>query len=203
VKTGVVTQWYPPEPAFIPGELARELTARGHEVRVLTAYPNYPDGRVYPGYRQRWNEHTTAGELTVRRVPVYPSHDTSAVGRVVNFLSFAATSSLAAPRYLAGVNAVYVYHPPPTAFAAAAVAKLIRRTPILLHVQDMWPESVTTSAMTPAGQRDASSTARSPPRCAASTGAPRRSPSSRRQWGADRRAGRPPGQSPNGAQLDR
>jgi colanic acid biosynthesis glycosyl transferase WcaI len=151
VRIGIVTQWYPPEPNLIIGELARELAARGHEVRVLTTFPNYPDGRVYPGYRQRWNDSTTSGNVTVRRVPVYPSHDSSAVGRAANFLSFAVTSSLAATRYLAGTDAVYVYHPPATAFAAAAVARLIGRTPIVLHVQDMWPESVTASSMTPSG----------------------------------------------------
>lgn len=152
MRIGFVTQWYPPEPAFITGELARELTARGHEVRVLTAYPNYPGGRVYPGYRQRWNDRRTTGRLTVRRVPVYPSHDRSAPGRAANYLSFAASSSLAAARYLAGVDAIYVYHPPATAFAAAAVARLIRRTSVVLHVQDTWPESVTASSMTPAGR---------------------------------------------------
>jgi glycosyltransferase involved in cell wall biosynthesis len=75
------------------------------------------------------------------------------MGRAANFLSFAATSSLAATRYLAGMDAVYVYHPPATAFAAAAVARLIGRTPIVLHVQDMWPESVTDSSMAPSGYR--------------------------------------------------
>jgi glycosyltransferase involved in cell wall biosynthesis len=121
-------------------------------VRVLTTFPNYPEGRTHPGYRQRWNERTTMGLVTVRRVPVYPSHDSSAVRRVASYLSFASTSSAAVLRYLAGVDAVYVYSPPPTAFAAAELLRLIRRTPILLHVQDMWPESVTASAMTPGGR---------------------------------------------------
>ncbi|MEO3744535.1 glycosyltransferase family 4 protein [Plantactinospora sp. B5E13] len=152
MRIGFVTQWYPPEPAFVSGELARELAARGHEVRVLTTFPNYPGGRIYPGHRQRWNDTSGDGGLTVRRVPVYPSHDSSAVGRVANFLSFAATSSLASVRHLADVDAVYVYHPPATAFAAAALTRLLRRTPIVLHVQDMWPESVTASDMSPTGR---------------------------------------------------
>ncbi|HEY2675026.1 MAG TPA: glycosyltransferase family 4 protein [Rugosimonospora sp.] len=152
MRIGILSQWYPPEPAFVPGELARELAARGHEVRVLTAFPSYPEGQVYPGYRQRWNELTTTGSITVRRVPVYPSHDNSAARRVASYLSFAATSSLAGLRYLGGVDAIYVYHPPPTAYAAAGLLQLARRIPTILHVQDMWPESVTSSAMTPGGR---------------------------------------------------
>jgi glycosyltransferase involved in cell wall biosynthesis len=152
MRIGILSQWYPPEPAFIPGELARELASRGHQVRVLTAFPSYPEGHVYPGYRQRWNDRTTTGSITVRRVPVYPSHDSSAARRVASYLSFAATSSLAGIRYLRDVDVIYVYHPPPTAYAAAALLQLARRTPTILHVQDMWPESVTASDMAPGGR---------------------------------------------------
>ncbi|SCG60904.1 glycosyltransferase family 4 protein [Micromonospora halophytica] len=151
MKIGLLTQWFPPEPAYIPGGLATELAGRGHEVRVLTAFPNYPGGRIYPGYRQRWGTRETYAGAVVRRVPVYPSHDASAVGRVGNYLSFGVTSSLAALRHLRDVDAVYVYHPPATTVAATVLPRLIRRTPVLLHVQDIWPESVTASAMAPDG----------------------------------------------------
>jgi glycosyltransferase involved in cell wall biosynthesis len=147
VRIGVVSQWYPPEPGFIPASLASELATRGHSVRVLTGYPNYPDGRLYPGYRQRLSDVTTDGMLALRRVPLYPSHDTSALRRAGNYLSFAAASALAAPRHLGGVDAVYVYHPPATAYAPAALLWLLRRVPAVLHVQDVWPESVTGSSM--------------------------------------------------------
>ncbi|WBB71723.1 glycosyltransferase family 4 protein [Micromonospora sp. WMMD1128] len=152
MRVGLVTQWYPPEPAFIPAGLAAALAARGHQVRTLTAFPNYPGGRIYPGYRQRWRSVETVDEVTVRRVPVYPSHDSSAVGRVANYLSYAATSSVAGWRFLAGLDVLYVYHPPPTAVAAALLPRLLRRVPVLLHAQDIWPESVTGSTMAPAGR---------------------------------------------------
>ncbi|MFC0097862.1 glycosyltransferase family 4 protein [Micromonospora marina] len=151
MKIGVVSQWYPPEPVFVPGSLADELVARGHEVRVLTSFPSYPGGHIYPGWRQRWQDTTTTGALTVRRVPQRASHGRSAAGRMVSYLSFAATSTLAALRYLAHVDALYVYHPPATTFAAAAALRRLRRTPTLLHVQDVWPEAVTASGLAPAG----------------------------------------------------
>lgn len=151
MRVAVVSQWYPPEPAFVPGELAGELAARGHHVRVLTTFPSYPTGRTYPGYRQRWKVRETTGRLTVRRVPAYPSHSDSALGRVVSYASFAVTSGAAALGYLRDVDAVYVYHPPVTAFAAALLPHL-RGVPVLLHVQDMWPESVTASSIGPTGR---------------------------------------------------
>ncbi|MFC7548902.1 glycosyltransferase family 4 protein [Plantactinospora sp. GCM10030261] len=141
MKIGILSYFYPPEPAFIPGSLAEELAARGHEVRVLTGFPIYPTGRVYPGYRQRWGEESSAGGLTVRRVPRYPSHDGSPVRRMAGYLSFAASASLVAPRYLAGIDALYVYDAPATAVAAGRLLRLIKRVPTVLHVQDVWPRS--------------------------------------------------------------
>lgn len=153
MRIGIVSQLYAPEPVFIAASLAEELARRGHDVRVLTGFPNYPEGRIYPGFRQRWNDQTHDGRLTVRRVPIYPSHDSSAFRRAATYLSFATTSSIAAVGYLKSVDVIYVYHPPATAFAAAALARLLRRVPVVLHVQDIWPESVTASTMTPTGRK--------------------------------------------------
>ncbi|MEV4755991.1 glycosyltransferase family 4 protein [Micromonospora sp. NPDC049559] len=140
MKIGILTYYFPPEPAFIPGSLAEELAARGHEVRVLTGFPDYPGGRLYPGWRQRWNHRTTSERLTVRRVPRYPSDDTSTTRRLASYLSFAGSTSLAAPRYLAGIDVLYVYHPLATTFAVTGLLRLLRRVPTVLHVQDVWPE---------------------------------------------------------------
>jgi glycosyltransferase involved in cell wall biosynthesis len=151
VKIGIVSQWYRPEPAYLTTDLAGELTARGHRVRVLTGYPNYPQGRLYPGYRQRWNHISAVDGSTVRRVPLYPSHDASAARRAANYLSFAATSAVAGARFLAGADVVYVYLTPATVFAAPALLRLLHGVPSVLHVQDLWPESVTASPMAPRG----------------------------------------------------
>jgi len=141
VKIGILSYFFPPEPAFIPGSLAEELAARGHEVRVLTGFPDYPGGQLYPGWRQRWNHQTTSERLTVRRVPRYPGHDASATRMMASYLSFAGSVALVAPRYLAGVDALYVYQPPATTFAAAGLLRLLRRIPTVLHVQELWPET--------------------------------------------------------------
>ena len=143
MKIGVVSYWFPPEPAFIPGCLAEELAARGHEVRVLTGFPNHPHGRIYPGYRRRWRESSVERGVTIRRVPSYTSHDGTATRRLVRQLTYAVSSALAAPGYLAGVDVVYVYFPPAGAYAAAALLQLLRRVPTVVHVQDVWPEGVT------------------------------------------------------------
>ncbi|GAA2501889.1 glycosyltransferase family 4 protein [Winogradskya humida] len=151
MKIGIVSQWYPPEPAYIPADLATGLVARGHRVRVLTGYPTYPAGKLYPGYRQRRHDTATIEGVTVRRVPLYPSHDRSGTRRAANYLSFAASSAAAALSYLGAADVVYVYLTPATAFAAPALLRLVRGIPVVIHVQDIWPESVTSSGMLPGG----------------------------------------------------
>ncbi len=94
MRIGIVTYHFPPEPAFIPGSLAEELAARGHEVRVLTGFPDYPGGHVYPGWRQRWHHETRSRGLTVRRVPRYSTGDVTVRGRMASWLTFAGSAAL-------------------------------------------------------------------------------------------------------------
>ena len=153
MKIGIVTQWWPPEPAsHIPHDLAHGLTTRGHSVKVLTGFPNYPDGVIYPGYRQRWDARFSLDGISVRRVPLYASHDSSATRRAANYLSFAASSSIAAVRFFADVDVVYTYLTPATAATAATCLKAFRAIPSVIHVQDLWPETVTASAMVSNGR---------------------------------------------------
>lgn len=142
MRIGIISPWFPPEPAFVPGCLAEELVARGHEVRVLTGFPHHPDGRIYPGYRQRWNDRITVGGLTVRRVPLYPHDGVSAAGRLGNQMSYAATGALAALTYLRSVDVVYVYCPPAGAYPPAALLRIVHQIPAVVHVQDIWPDAV-------------------------------------------------------------
>lgn len=146
MKIGILTQWYPPERAPTPARTAAQLAERGHEVKVLTGFPNYPTGEVFPDYRQRWSHREMDGPVQVRRVPLYPSHDTNGVKRAVNFLSFASTST-AAVGFLGDCDVVYVYGTPMTAATAAVAAQALLGRPFIVHIQDLWPDSVLESGM--------------------------------------------------------
>ncbi|WBB76339.1 glycosyltransferase family 4 protein [Micromonospora sp. WMMD1128] len=140
MRIGILSYHFPPEPAFIPGSLAEELAARGHEVRVLTGFPDYPGGQVYPGWRQRWRHQTHSERLTVRRVPRYAGGDASPGARAAGWLSFAGSAALVGRRYLRDLDALYVFQLPAVTFAAAGLLRLLGRVPTVLHVQDVWTE---------------------------------------------------------------
>ena len=129
------------------GALARELARRDHVVQVVTGFPNYPSGRIYPGYRLRIRDIESDEALRTIRVPIYPSHDRSGVRRFANYLSYAVSSSLVGVPSLSRPEVAYVYHPPITSAWPAALQKLLVRVPFVLHIQDLWPESVTNSGM--------------------------------------------------------
>jgi colanic acid biosynthesis glycosyl transferase WcaI len=152
MKILMVTQWWPPEPAGLVDSLGHPLASRGHEVHVITGYPSYPSGRLYPGYRQRWRSRSRYGDLAVTRVPLYPSHDRSTFGRVLNYLSFGISSALIGTLTAPRPELVYIYHPPITSALSGLVARFARRAPYVLHIQDMWPESVVNSGMVPSGR---------------------------------------------------
>ena len=89
MKILLLTQWFDPEPTFKGLLFAQALRDEGHEVEVLTGFPNYPGGKVYEGYKIRAYQKDIVDGITIHRAPLYPSHDGSAIKRVFNYLSFA------------------------------------------------------------------------------------------------------------------
>nr|NMF97732.1 glycosyltransferase [Aromatoleum toluolicum] len=143
----LLTQWFDPEPTFKGLVFARELVKRGFEVEVVTGFPNYPGGKLYPGYKLSVLQREEIDGVKVVRVPLYPSHDTGAVGRVLNYVSFAASSLFyglfGAPR----PDVIYAYHPPLTVGICAALIRLFRRVPVVYDIQDMWPDTLRATGM--------------------------------------------------------
>lgn len=154
MKIGMMTQWYDPEtgPAALPGVFAREMTNQGHQVSVLTGFPNYPIGRLYPGYRQRLRSIETQGGITVRRVPLYPDHSASSIGRLANYGTFAVSAAVAGKGAFKDCDGVWAYNSPASVTLPLLMRTGMGRLPYFLHLQDLWPESLVNSGMIPGGK---------------------------------------------------
>ncbi|MFJ6197802.1 glycosyltransferase family 4 protein [Micromonospora sp. NPDC092111] len=141
-RVAFVTQWYAPEPTSTPVWVARSLARRGLRPEVLTGVPNYPTGRVHPGY-SAWRRRTERHEgLRVHRTPLFPSHDHSALRRIANYASWAASSAAFGAPLLRSADVALVYATPATAAAAGMAARLRWGVPYVLMVMDVWPDSV-------------------------------------------------------------
>lgn len=150
MRVGLLSQWFDPEPgaAAVPGVLARELRDRGHQVRVVTGFPNYPSGILAADYHlQRVLDEDQDG-ITVRRVALYPSHDRSPWHRSANYLSFAASAAVSGVRFLRPVDAFWVYNSPQTVGLPAALVSARGGPPHLMHVVDLWPDSIALGGLT-------------------------------------------------------
>jgi glycosyltransferase involved in cell wall biosynthesis len=143
----LVTQWFDPEPAFKGLLFAKELVARGFDVEVLTGFPNYPGGKLYPGYRVRPLSREIIDGVRISRVALFPSHDRSAVRRVANYASFAISATFYGIVLARKFDVIYAYHPPLTVGIAAAVIRFFRRRPMVYDIQDLWPDTLAATGM--------------------------------------------------------
>ncbi len=142
-----LSQWFAPEPHFKGLPFALELQRRGHEVIVLTGFPNYPGGCLYPGYKLKlWQRESISG-VSVVRVPLYPSHSKSALGRALNYIGFALSASVLGPLLIGSVSVAYVYHPPATIGLPALCWQWLWRVPSVYDVQDLWPDTLASTGM--------------------------------------------------------
>lgn len=140
----VLSQYYAPEPVPKPSELAEALAMRGHSVSVITGFPNYPSGWVFPGFRLRLVSKEQRAGLPIVRTLIYPYHGDSASGRCLNYLSFMISSVLGS-FFTPPCDVIYVWHPPLTIGVAAWIIGRLKHAPFVYDVTDIWPESLTIS----------------------------------------------------------
>ncbi|SAL86435.1 glycosyl transferase [Caballeronia arvi] len=118
-------------------ELAEWLFAQGHEVRVITASPYYPQWRVLNGYQPSRYKIENINGVRVTRVPFWCPRRVSGVSRVLHLASFAAG---ALPAALANVRwkpeAVWVVEPPLFASPIALLTAKLSKASSYLHIQD-------------------------------------------------------------------
>ncbi|KAA0918908.1 glycosyltransferase family 4 protein [Dietzia sp. ANT_WB102] len=147
MKIGYVTQWFDPETgsAATPGIIARALNARGHDVEVLTGLPNYPEGRLYDGYGLVPYQREERDGMTVHRSPLIPTHESRAISRILNYSSFAAGATAVGARVLRHADVVLVHSTPATVAVPALAAKALYGVPFVPMIQDLWPDTVTSS----------------------------------------------------------
>ena len=131
----VLTQYYRPEPNFITADVAEAL-ADGMEVTVITAHPNYPDGKFRQGVRWWKVQSSWEGGVRVVRLPMIPDHSRSPFLRGVSYLSFALSATLVAPFACRGADVVWVYNTPFTTALAALWFRAVRRSQVVMTSAD-------------------------------------------------------------------
>ena len=139
----IYTYNYFPEPIGIAPlitELAEGLVKRGHEVRVVTGMPNYPERRIYDGYRGKLYLTELTNGVAVQRSYVWVRPKPTLIDRLLLELSFVVTSFVHALRGKRP-DVIFITAPPLPVSVPAALLGWIHRTPIILNLQDILPDA--------------------------------------------------------------
>ena len=144
MKILFLTENFPPETnaaATRVFERALYWVQEGHQTTVITCAPNFPQGSLFKGYKNRWHQTESMSGIKVVRVKTYISKNQGILRRSLDFLSFGVMG------FIAGI-----FQPRPDVVAAtspqffAAVAgwavSAFRRVPFIFELGDLWPTSI-------------------------------------------------------------
>ncbi len=141
MKILVISQYFYPE-NFRINTLCRELADRGHDVTVMTAYPQYPGGVIFEGYgfdvpyEREWHG------VKIHRVKTYP-RGKGPLGLLRNCLSFVISGNRWVKHCQEKYDAVFVFEVSPVTVGLPAVAYHKKfGTKVFFNLQDLWPENV-------------------------------------------------------------
>ncbi|MEW5807016.1 MAG: glycosyltransferase family 4 protein [Acidobacteriota bacterium] len=144
MKILILSQYYPPEPgssAMRMSEMAETLASRKHKVTVITGFPNYPEGKIYKGYRGKlFSKEEIQGVTIYRTFVLTLFRNKKFVSRLGNYLSFMITSifgGLAAGKH----DLIYFYSPPIFLGVSAFLLSRLYGIPYVFELNDLWPRA--------------------------------------------------------------
>ena len=139
----VVTQYFWPE-NFRINDLVAEMVSRGHQVTVLTGYPNYPAGEFFAEFKAAPQDFGHFAGAEVVRV-AHLARGKGGLRLMLNYLTFALSATCAGLWKLRGrdFDAVFCYEPSPiTVGIPAAALRAVKKAPMAFWVLDLWPETL-------------------------------------------------------------
>ncbi|MEH0667484.1 glycosyltransferase family 4 protein [Vibrio scophthalmi] len=140
-----LTDNFPPEgnaPATRTYEHAIRWVKAGHKVTVVTGVPNFPEGKVFEGYKNTWYQTHELDGINVVRVKTFITANEGFVKRILDYMSFMLTGFLAG---LLQKKPDVIVATSPQFFCACAgwALSAVRRKPFVFELRDIWPASIT------------------------------------------------------------
>jgi len=143
VRILVVSQYFWPE-NFRVNDLVQDLVKRGHDIAILTGYPNYPDGEVFKDFRNAPNHFSLFCGAKVCRAPVL-ARGKGSLRLILNYLSFMLSATVVGAWHLRNqsFDVIFVFEPSPvTVGIPAVVLGKLKKVPVVFWVLDLWPETL-------------------------------------------------------------
>jgi glycosyltransferase involved in cell wall biosynthesis len=144
VRVLVVSQYFWPE-EFRINQVCKSLVEKGVQVDVLTGKPNYPEGKIFPGYKILGFQLEKYFGINISRVPLVPRGKNSRLRLTFNYLSFIISGLMFGPwlKRDKKYDVIFVYGLSPLMLAFPALfLGWLKKVPVVIWVQDLWPESL-------------------------------------------------------------
>jgi colanic acid biosynthesis glycosyl transferase WcaI len=146
-----LSQLFDPEYSIKGITFLSALRDRGFDIQVITTFPNYPMGKIYPGYKLRMWEIEVKNNIKIVRVYSLITQSKSKFFRALSYSSFM-ISALIAMCFLRKPDVVYAYHPQITTGLIASIYGAVRGVPFITDVQDLWPDALLATGTTTSRQ---------------------------------------------------
>ncbi len=142
MKICVMCHYFWPElcaPAARLSEMGEAWADQGHEVTVVTNFPNHPTGTIHPGYENKKFMIEQKGKLRIIRCYTYATPNEGIIKKTMGHLTFAFASVWQAARHLKGTDIIVLSSPPLFSGIGAWLLSKRLRVPYIIEVRDIWP----------------------------------------------------------------
>ena len=120
-------------------QLATDLVDLGHQVSVVTSFPNYPRRVVFDDYRGKLFMRERMDGVDVVRTYIYASPNESILSRTLNFGSFCASAAIGG-LFASKPDVIYCVMPPMPLGVSAEFLGLMKTAPVVVNIQDIYPD---------------------------------------------------------------
>ncbi|MHB1653253.1 MAG: glycosyltransferase family 4 protein [Desulfitobacteriaceae bacterium] len=139
----MLTQYFPPETGAAQvrlWEVAKGMWAQGHQVEVVTAFPNHPEGVIPSEYRGKFFQRDILEGIPVYRTWIYPVPRGRFWQRLLNYFSFVFSACYGILKS-GPADYIFVESPPLFIGFTTLFARRVKRAKVIFNVSDLWPES--------------------------------------------------------------
>lgn len=145
MKIVILTQYFHPETGAPQNrllELSNMLMKKGWDVRVVTAMPNYPKGRIFESHAGKFSSNETIGDIPVKRYWLYASNAPKTIPRIISMLTFSVTGLFSAGALRKfRPDFVFTESPPLTLAFTGYLLSKYSGAKFVMNVSDIWPLS--------------------------------------------------------------
>lgn len=145
MRIAILTQYFIPEmgaPSNRLLELSEKFIEDGWEVLVITAMPNYPEGKIFEAYAGIFSSEEKIRGIRIKRYWLYASNSPKAIRRIISMISFSLTSLFSLPEVKKfRPDFLFAESPPLTLAFSGYILSVISKAKLIMNVSDIWPLS--------------------------------------------------------------